>query len=388
MQISDIPTDSILRHWCRYLLSTEVPFSYQLAGGLSTIGAILKRNRWVDQLEWRVYPNQSVMFIGPSGIGKDTIINRVQRSITAVEYLSRVPTIGGVTLENIKARLADLPKPAAAFMAAGEMTAFFGKADYQQNMLTGITDLLSNNDKIDITTKGEYKWKGEKFIYEPTITLHTGSTIEWLHGAMPTGTMEGGFLGRFLIVCEELGGRHIPLVKRDKTHQELATLKDHLSAWTDGLESIIRGCSKPREVIIYTDGEDAYANWYYNRFKLFSKAVTPYANRSRDTVLRLAMLMAFSRGHYRWIEEVDINFAIQFIAQVAERIDRVVLPPSVEAAVAQKILDILPARMTEIYNLLGMRYRSQILEEGLNLLRKTDKIKQDKEGVFRLVRKD
>lgn len=187
MNRTDIPRDSLLHEWVTYLSATEIPFSYQVAAGLSVLGACLKRQRWVDQMEWRVYPNQSVLFIGPSGVGKDTVINRCQKVMESMHPYTRVPVLGGKTKEAIDAQLAMLPKPAAAFIPAGELTAFFGKAEYQANLLTGMTDLLSGGEKVDITTKGSMALREGKStcIYQPTLTMHGGSTVEWLHKNMP-----------------------------------------------------------------------------------------------------------------------------------------------------------------------------------------------------------
>src|ERR1700722_169469 len=287
LSLSDIPRDSILQCFCDYLSITEIPFSYQLAGGLSVVGLVCRRQRWIDQFDWRVYPNQSVMFIGPSGIGKDTIINRVSRSVDAIQPQSKVPTLGGVTMESIYACLLGLGKVAAAYIPAPEVTAFFGKADYQANMLTGITNLLSNSASLDVTTKTAYNERnGPQIIQQPTVTMHCGSTVEWLHRGMPEGTLEGGFLGRFLIIVEEIGTKFVPLVKRHMTKERQEQLSRSLAAWMEGLGMIVSACGHAREMILYTDAEDLYVNWYYNRFKQFSRAVMPYANRSRDTVLR------------------------------------------------------------------------------------------------------
>lgn len=379
----DIPQDSLLQRWVSYLRITEVPFSYQVAGGLSVIGAIIRRNRWIDQVDWRVYPNQSILFIGPSGIGKDTIINRVQSSVEALQPLSRVGVLAGVTLELIQCKLAQLGKPAAAYIPAPEMTAFFGKADYQANMLTGVTNLLSNGSKVDISTKGSYLNGGETIIWEPTITMHAGSTVEWLHRGMPEGTLEGGFLGRFLIVCEEIGGRFVPLVKQGLSSSELDHVREELIQWRVGLERIVSECKKPHELILDPDAEDLYTNWYYNRFKIFSRAVMPYANRSRDMVLRLAMLMAISRGHTRLIEGVDMQFGIDLLGEVARKIDAVVLPPSKEGIVAQKILDLLPATVGEVYVALGLRYSlPREIDPALDMLRRTNRISNGPKGVL------
>lgn len=385
MNLNDIPEDSILRDWLIYMNSTEVPFVYSVACGLSALGATLRRNRWVDQFEWRVYPNQSVMLIGPSGIGKDTAINRTLRTLAGVQHLCRVPTLGGVTLEALQWQMAALPEPASAVIPAPEMTAFFGKADYQANMLTGVTNLLSNGEAIDISTKGglrgsDFSRGSATVIKKPTATMLAGSTVEWLHKAMPDGTLEGGFLGRFLIVAEELGARHIPLVKEHMSRADLEDLKGHLEKWNKGIEECIAECTRPREVILFDEAAALYTNWYHNRYKYFSRAVAPYANRSRDTVLRLSMLMAFTRGHYRWIEECDVAFAILLIRNVAQRIDAVCLPPTPEATVAKKIMELLPASLGQIYHHLGERYRMQVIQAARDMLSLAGKIRTGRDG--------
>lgn len=294
-------------------------------------------------------------------------------------------------MELIHTRLELLGRPAAAYIPAGEMTAFFGKADYQSNLLTGITNLLSGGSKVDISTKGSWLARGgPSLIMEPTLTMHLGSTVEWLHKGMPEGTLEGGFMGRFLICCEELDTRRrqVPIVKSGRSREEIQQLRECLGNWKEGLELIVAACRVPQEMLLLQDAEDAYANWYYNRFRLFSRAVMPYANRSRDMVLRLAMLSALSRFHDRYIEEEDVRFACQMMQEVADRIDRVVLPPSVEAQVGQKVLELLPATMGEIYASLGMRYSLKAIEPAVDLLRRSGKIRQTAGGVIRVEGED
>ncbi|MDE1766589.1 MAG: DUF3987 domain-containing protein [Thaumarchaeota archaeon] len=373
MTLKNIPTDSILTHWVRYLSMSEIPTNYQIACGLTALGSLLRRNRYIDQIEFKVWPCQSVLLIGPSGIGKDTIINRVVR---VMDVTGGVPVMGGTTYEGIAARLAQLGKPACAYIPAHELTAFFGRSEYQQTMLAGMTNILSCGDKVDITTKGAIFRDGNftghpVYIYQPTVTMHGGSTVEWLHKQMPEGTLEGGFLGRFLIMCEEFGSKHVPLVKTDKTQAEIKALWNQLDSWMAGVKTIVDECRKPAEVHLLPEAEEIYGNWYHNRFRLFSRAVLPYANRSRDMVLRIALLMAISRGHYRWIEGVDMDFAIALIQEVAQRIDKVVIPPARGAAIAAKIMDMLPCPERTIYAALGDRYQTRDIFEALDLLRRS-----------------
>ncbi len=75
-----------------------------------------------------------------------------------------------------------------------------------------------------------------------------------------------------------------------------------------------------REIVPTLAARDFYTNWYNNRFKYFGPTVRPYANRSRDHLHRIAMLMAISRGN-GYLEEVDYRFGAEMVRDVAEKIE-------------------------------------------------------------------
>jgi len=382
-----LPKDSLLQDWCRVLSTTEVPFSYQVACGISLIGALCKRNIWIDQqpvggVGWKVYPNQSVMLVGPSGIGKDTAINFVQRQL---EKLGTIPIIGGRTIETIYQRLITIGDPAAAYLPIGELTSFLGGKDYQKSMTQEITNLLSSNESVDISTKGDLAFGGPKIIKRPTITMHCGSTVEWLHKAMPDGALEGGFMGRFLIIVESLGGRQVPLLKYEVSDQaEKASIRESNSRWNEMIVRLINKASHVGEMILTEDAVHTYENWYHNRFKLFSKATFPYANRSRDTVLRLAMLMALTREHWGWVDEVDVRFGTKLLSGMASRIDDAVVPPTLEAQAAKDILGMLPCEWKQILKELGRKYNIRLLQSAETLLLGSCQIAHKNDKVIRL----
>lgn len=377
MRKSQIPKDSILHHWIKTLSVTEVPTSYQISVGISTIGALLKRNIYIDQHSspddgWNVYPNQSVMLVGPSGIGKDTCINYAIKTIRKHKLPGDkplIPIIGGRTMESFYQQLYSLKTdPACGYVPAKELSSFFGSRDYQSGMVQDMTDLLSSPDEKDISTKGDLAFLGTpKIIPAPTLTMHAGTTEEWLHKAMPDGTMEGGFLGRFLIIVEQFGGKHVPLIK-DLTKQELLDQSIASDSWQYGLMDIIANCTSVGEMTLLIEAKDLYTNWYWNRFQRFSKSVLPYANRSRDTVLRLAMLMAVSRMHFNWIEDIDIQFGIDMLDFVSKGITEALLPPTIEAQAAKEILKLCPTTWKTVLQTLGRKFKVRDLESGKVLL--------------------
>jgi energy-coupling factor transporter ATP-binding protein EcfA2 len=326
--------------------------SYQIVTALSGIGCILKRNAYIDQVNWKVFPNLSLLLVGPSGIGKDTAIDAIE-DVLADGNLVQV--LGGKTIETIHELMLGIGDPACAYIPAPEITAFLGGKDYQKSMVQELTHLLTTKNYVDVTTKSQLAISGKRRIPHPTVTLHAGSTEEWLHKAMPEGSMEGGLWPRFLIISEQYGSKRIPLLKL-LPKDEVRLAQRGREKFLADLQQIAEVFSrKPGEVFILADAADVYTNWYENRFRLFSKTVQPYANRSRDQVLRLAMLCAVSRMH-DYIEEIDMQFAVEVMAYVAKTIDKVMRPPTREATIAREIVKLLPCTKKDVTRVLGMNF--------------------------------
>jgi hypothetical protein len=322
-----------------------------------------------------VYPNLSVLLVGPSGIGKDVAIRKAQNIVSALDDSL---DIGGKTMEAIQSQLLEVGDPACAFVAAPEITAFLGGKDYQKSMAQELTDLLSTGDKVNVSLKSTPGVK--RIIKHPTVTVQAGSTEEWLHKAMPDGSLEGGLFPRFVIVCEEYGNKNIPLVKYSLSTEDRKAAKEGEEKFLAGLHEILaRYGSKAVEIVPLADAIEYYERWYINRFKQFSPTVRPYANRSRDQVLRLAMLMAVSRGH-NYMEEIDMRFAAAMMGYVARSIDKAASPPSMEAQIAKAIVVLLPARLTSIILALGRKYTRRDILAGLELLQATGQIEEIRRG--------
>ena len=367
-----IPKDSIIHSFLASQRITEVPVSYQIITSLSAIGCLLKRQVWCDQVEWQVYPNLSVLLVGPSGIGKDVAINKAKSLINEFD-----PSldIGGKTMESIQEQLLNIGDPACAFVAAQELTAFLGSKDYQKSMAQELTDLLSTGEAVNVSLKSAPGIK--RLIKHPTVTIQAGSTEEWLHKAMPEGSLEGGLFPRFVIVCEEYGNKNIPLLKYSVSVEDRKAAEKGGQEFKEGVAKILDRFVRSSEIVPLADAIEYYERWYINRFKQFSSTVRPYANRSRDQVLRLAMLMGISRGH-NYMEEADMKFAAAMMGYVARSIDKAASPPSLEAQVAKMIFALLPAKLSTITLALGRKYPRKNILEGIELLKATGQIREAK----------
>ena len=372
MNSAILPKDSIFHEWVQSLSITEIPVSYQIFGGFAMLGGLLQRRVYFDQEKFKIYPNLSVLFVGPSGIGKDTIINQVIRTIRATLGETVAPhIIEGKTIELAFNRLAELTPPAWAFLLAPEITSFLGGRDYQKSMVQDITNLLSNNDVLDTSIGSK-----QRVIYEPTITMLAGSTVDWLHKAMPDGSMEGGFIPRFVLVYEEYNPRHVALIKHDLTKQELQASKAHHDKFMVGLFDVLGEIdkqTKPLDMVPDGGSKDLYREWYTSRFERYSPNIREYANRCRDQVLRFAMLVALSCGR-RYISGEDMHTAVQLTDYVASRVELAIRPVTKEERIADAIRRTLPAPTVSICERLGKSFTRDDIMRTLLLMQKTGEL--------------
>lgn len=370
--LESLPKNSIIHYWTRYLANTEIPIGFQLATGLSLIGSLLWRGVGFNQENWIVPPYLSILLVGPSGCGKDTAINamcEVVEEVMGEGYVSE-RIIQGKTMEYIFSRLADLGNPAAAIVKAPELTALLGGRDYQKSMVQDLTDLLSGNKTMDVSIKSE-----RRFIHKPTVTLVAGSTVEWLQKNMPEGAIEGGFIPRLAVIVGERSSTYVSLLRYLRDIKELIRYRESKQRFIAGLYGIIKLWPTTSFQYIPPNHEAAlmYDNWYQNRFKMFSPRTQDYANRSRDMVLKVAMLCAVS-CHRGIILEEDILFGIRFCKFVADGIDSAVIRETLESKISKEVLALLPLSTKEIITKLIHIYKKDDILRAVALLHETERM--------------
>ncbi len=359
--IEKIPKDSLLQLWVEYCGIFETPYSFDVSVALSAVGAAMRRNCWFDQTDWHVYPNLPVLLVGGSGTGKDTAINRITRLLMEQNI---VPIIGGRSPETITDILyRQQADPTVAVVKAGELSDFFGKKDYQSGMLQCITDLLSNNPFVDISLKSAQDRK----ILRPTITVMGGSTKEWLHSAMPDGSMEGGFYPRFLIVVDDVIKRQVSWVKKIVEPAELDKALTAKAGFIEGLKCICRDMRGIGEYSMPDDAFQVYDDYYTKRKGIFSPMTEAYAHRSRDLVLKISMLSAVMRFKPAMDIE-DMIFATDVLRFVAERIDAALAPPTMHSKIRQDLMRLLPCTHTYLLMHLTKKYDPALVMKSLNTL--------------------
>lgn len=288
--------------------------------------------------------------------------------------------VAGRTLEAVKEALAQMGNPAVGYINAAELADFLGCKDYQAGLVQTLTNILSTGEKTDISLKSDILKGRERVIYNPTLTMFAGSTAEWLQGMLPDGSLDGGFIPRFVVAAEhskkEAGIRPIAHPGRYTSFEQRRSVKDGEARFLEALRNVAQKTAleegqKPRtmnETSGVNDAEGWYENWYANRFTQFSPVLQAYASRSAGLIRRLAMLMAITREHTNHIEEEDYHFADQVIHHAAERLETAVIPQSKEVKVGWEILRLLPDTQQNLLRTLSGQHGSMWVKRAIQYI--------------------
>lgn len=392
--IKEIPSESSIHNMIEAMSVTETPVSYRLICALSLASCNIGRRAFFNISSSHIYPNLSYFLIGPSGIGKDTTIERYHiRGIKELNerFQNNVPLriVMGQTWERLADVLAKMVPPVRAACPIPEASRFFGRREYQQTAMTGITDVLSENDEVDITLKSD---KGtRRVIRQPTLTVMLGSTQAWCHSQITEGAMQGGFIPRFIVVPEEYATIRIPIPSLELPPSAMAAADSSWVTYIDKTLSFLERLgtrSKPVEVAMLPEAyEDIYRNWYLNREKYFSNLSREYAYRARALVLKLFMAFAFSRGR-TIIDSQDVISGTKFMEYIGERLDRVVVGTTSEGRCRKKIMDLLPATGVDIYKIMLNEFDRRIIDSAIGGLLISRVIRKADSDLYKMIGDD
>ena len=213
---------------------SESPILFHIWSVLVGGGAAIGRNAHFQLGPHTIYPNQYVLLVGPSGVRKSSALSLVKSLLKTKTKVKFSPTdtagqrqgllaamqnqadegktvsdsifddlnefenedndfseISITDLSSIITKKRD--KVNTMFVCASEFTSFIGYKSHE--LITCLMDLWDNKDYYS------YQLKSSKFmIPNPTISLIGATTAEALFSALPTNTVETGFISRTLLV--------------------------------------------------------------------------------------------------------------------------------------------------------------------------------------------
>lgn len=276
----------------------ETPHSWLWWSFLSCISAAAGNNYYLTTLKGDLIykPNLYIMLLGESGLGKGFPINRAkllvsQAGVTRViagrssiqaivQELSRTKTTEG------KAPITD----SRGFIINGELsTAIIQDPD----SLTILTDLYDGHYNPEWTNL--LKGDGAEKLKNPYITALFGSSPAHFYDSIPQANIEGGYIGRNLIVYEEKRSQDVDLLDESEV-KEGDKFDDYLTPkYVPHLNKIhtMRGQLKPSQ-----EARELFNTWRrkWRASQTYDK--TGFLNRVPDHVLKVSMCLALAEWDF------------------------------------------------------------------------------------------
>lgn len=310
--------------WISELLTefndVETPISWIYWSLLTCISSVAANAYTLRALKGNViyYPNLYVMLLGESGLGKGFPVNLAKR---LVQQANSTRVIAGrSSIQAIIKELATtkseqgkpLIKDARGFIVNGELsTAIIADPD----SLTILTDLFDRNynNQWNNLLKGD----GVEKLTEPYITCLFGSSPAHFYDSIPPANIEGGYIGRNLVIYEEQRSKDLDLLdSQEESIEEDKFISYIVPKYVPHLVNISKHKAK------FVPDEKARAafntwrrSWRANQSVYNDK--TGFVNRVPDHVLKVAMCLSLSRYDFNGcIQEPDIKEAIEKITSL------------------------------------------------------------------------
>lgn len=284
------------------------------------------------------------MLLGDSGLGKGFPINRAKLLITKagvtrviagrssiqaiVQELSRTKTAEG------KATITD----SRGFIVNGELsTAIIQDPD----SLTILTDLYDGHYNPEWTNL--LKGDGAEKLKNPYITALFGSSPAHFYDSIPQANIEGGYIGRNLIIYEEKRSKDVDLLD-DEDKDPGDKFDDIITPnYVPHLQSI---ASKKGQLAPNDNAKQLFNTWRKKWRATQTYDKTGFLNRVPDHVLKVSMCLALSEYDFTGeITEVHIEESIQKITSLVYANKRTTegRGPDPLAAATKAVLDYLLA---------------------------------------------
>lgn len=283
---------------------TESPEVYQYWSSLAAISAVAKNNVYKDRFIHKLFPNIYVFLIGPSGIKKSGAVS-FAREMVSIANNTKVIS-GRSSIEGLIKELSQghtLPdgvvlKDATGFMAASEFSSFLIHNPEALTILTDLFDAQYNKE-----WKNTLKSTGVETLKNVCLTLLAASNEENFKAAVPKAAINGGFIGRSLVVRATEERCSNSLMYKPDAFVDATDLSSHLKEL-----SFCKG-----EFTIVPQAAIFYDSWY-NDFKKKKKKIrdlTGTVQRVPDNVLKVSMLLSLSRGTSLEINNNDMIESIE-----------------------------------------------------------------------------
>jgi len=311
---------SFLHAYKEYIIRQESPEIFHIWVALTIIAATLKRNVWIDQEAYKIYPNLYTILVADSALcrkstamdmGLDLLSeNKSIRTVNeraSLEGLQDYMNYVGVSPSG------KIRPDGSVLIHADELANFLNKKNYAEGLMVFLTAAYTGKAKLDFLTKG----RGMVQTRNPCPTIIAATTPNQFGGIFPADTLETGFLGRIVVVSSN---DEVELVAKPRLKREMAgKLVDDLFDMAD-LEGEIKLTEKCDELFV-----DWYESGKMGQAPIVE--MVPYYRRKHIHALKIAMLLSVNESNAMTITENHLLTAINLLeatepgmAQVLERV--------------------------------------------------------------------
>ena len=322
----EIPTERLkpyerkLGNWIRAYLEftaeSESPESYHLWAGISAIASAVRRNVWLDQGLYVLFPNLYIAFIGPPArTAKSTALYLQKGIINSIPGVKMGPA--ACSREQLIRAMAEskFDNQCALTIHSSEFSDLIDTSGIL--MIQFLTTIYDGNYVDAGGWSYETKHQGKDKIINPFLNVIFGTTPSYFADSMPESIVGHGFTSRTIIVYEEKE-RHQNPRPNANDHPLGEALKADLAHI-----SRIRGEFKWGGLVVGKDdrGQDiTEAQQTYDRFYKGLYDNVPIDHRlegfhwrKKTHVLKIAMLLSLSERDDLTISSNDITTAVQFL---------------------------------------------------------------------------
>lgn len=282
---------------------SEAPERYFWWSGLAAISAITRKNVWVNRHYYKLYPNIYVALISSrSGARKGipiSICKKILEEVNQTRIISGCNSVQGLIQELGSQKTLDggaVISDAHGIMLSDEFDAFLTEDPKALTYLTTLYNTHEHEKGWEKTLKNSPK----VHLKAPCLTMLVASNEMLFDSVVKQKDIEGGFIGRTVLVRETKARRVNSLVEAPKNRINFGKLSERLLDIAK-----IKG-----EFIWSTTGGEYFDSWYK---KLCAQDVddrTGSLNRLGDQVLKVTMLISLSKRDDLVLEAEDIQLAI------------------------------------------------------------------------------
>ncbi len=293
----------------------ETPESWIYWSLIFVISSAAANNYTVRSFKGKLtyYPNVYIMLLGDSGKGKGYPVNLAKRLLQEAD-ITRVIAGRSSIQAIIKEGATTRSVAGKAIITDSRMAIVNGELSSavigDPQALEILTDLFDRNYNPDWTNM--LKGDGHEKLKDPYVTCLFGSSPAHFYNSVPQHNIEGGYIGRNLIIYEEKRARSLDSLDPENELLDVDWFKEKaVPKYVPHLIKIAK--SKPSRIILEEPARVLYNTWkqdWRSKEETYNDK-TGFITRVPDHVLKVSMCLCLARyDNNSLIIESDITEAI------------------------------------------------------------------------------